>query len=281
MQEEKSMNERIKKAFENVKETCPLVHSITNYVTVNDCANILLAAGASPIMADEPDEVADITRICTSLNINIGTLNTTTVKSMLIAGKTANMLGHPVVLDPVGAGASPLRTETCRTLLEKVHFNVIKGNISEIKTLALGSGAARGVDASALDEITAENITAHIEFIKKFARTTASVTAVTGRLDIVTDGENTAIISNGHPIMSKITGSGCMLSALMGAFAGANPDDAFAGAVTAVIMMGLAGELAEKRTAGAGSGTFRQNLIDEIYNMDYDKLIRGAKYEIA
>ena len=124
--------------LENVRKNCPLIHNITNYVTVNDCANIVIACGASPIMADDKEEVAEITTICSGLNINIGTLNSRTIASMLIAGKRANELNHPVVLDPVGAGASKLRTETAMQLLEDVKFSVIRGNISEIKTLASG-----------------------------------------------------------------------------------------------------------------------------------------------
>ena len=125
-----------KDMLENVRKNCPLIHNITNYVTVNDCANILLACGASPIMADDKEEAAEITSICAGLNINIGTLNSLTTASMLIAGKRANELNHPILLDPVGAGASKLRTDTALQLLEEVKFTVIRGNISEIKTLA-------------------------------------------------------------------------------------------------------------------------------------------------
>ena len=133
--------------LENVHSKMPLIHNITNYVTVNDVANVLLACGGSPIMADESEEVEDITSICGGLNINIGTLNRHTIPAMFKAGKKANELGHPVLLDPVGVGASSLRTDTAKQLLEEIHFSVIRGNISEIKTLAAGSGSTRGVDA--------------------------------------------------------------------------------------------------------------------------------------
>ncbi|MEZ3471008.1 MAG: hydroxyethylthiazole kinase, partial [Schaedlerella sp.] len=129
-----------KELLENVRNSHPLIHNITNYVTVNDCANILLACGGSPIMADDVEEAEEITSICGGLNINIGTLNQRTIPAMKKAGIKANELGHPVVLDPVGAGASRLRTGTAMNLLEHVRFSVIRGNISEIKTLALGSG---------------------------------------------------------------------------------------------------------------------------------------------
>ena len=130
----------LKEMLNHVREKCPLIHNITNYVTVNDCANILLACGGSPIMADDAEEAEEITAICGGLNINIGTLNQRTIPAMHLAGKKANELGHPVVLDPVGAGASKLRTNTAKALLEDIHFTVLRGNISEIKTLALGTG---------------------------------------------------------------------------------------------------------------------------------------------
>ena len=144
--------------FENVLRKSPLIHSITNYVTVNDCANMLLACGGSPIMADDPDDAVEITTICGGLNINIGTLNQRTIPAMLAAGKRANELGHPVFLDPVGAGASRLRTDTALQLLREVKFTVIRGNISEIKTLASGSGTTKGVDADVADKVTEENL---------------------------------------------------------------------------------------------------------------------------
>ena len=159
----------LKEMLENVREKCPLIHNITNYVTVNDCANALLACGGSPIMSDDIEEVEEITTICGGLNINIGTLNQRTIPAMLKAGKKANELGHPVILDPVGAGASALRTETAYTLMEEVKLTVIRGNISEIKTLATGSGTTKGVDADVADKVTEENLVQSAEFAKAFA----------------------------------------------------------------------------------------------------------------
>ena len=195
-----------KTEFDNVRTKCPLIHNITNYVTVNDCANMVLACGASPIMADDAAEVEDITTICGGLNINIGTLNSRTITSMLLAGKKANALGHPVVLDPVGAGASKLRTDTAFRLLREVQFAVIRGNISEIKTLASGAGTTKGVDADVADKVTEENLDAAVDFAKKFAAETGAVVAITGAIDIVADGEKAYCIRNGHPMMSSITG---------------------------------------------------------------------------
>ena len=148
----------LKEMLNHVREKCPLIHNIANYVTVNDCANILLACGGSPIMADDAEEAEEITAICGGLNINIGTLNQRTIPAMHLAGKKANELGHPVVLDPVGAGASKLRTNTAKALLEDIHFTVLRGNISEIKTLALGTGGAKGVDADIADKVMKEKI---------------------------------------------------------------------------------------------------------------------------
>ena len=156
------------KILSNVRENSPLVHNITNYVTVNDVANIILACGASPIMSDDESEVEEITSICGGLNINIGTLNKNTIPSMFLAGKKANSLGHKVLLDPVGAGASKLRTETAVNLISKIKFDVIRGNISEIKTLALGSGTTKGVDADVSDAVTDSNLKKSVEFVKIF-----------------------------------------------------------------------------------------------------------------
>ena len=155
--------------LDRVRETAPLIHNITNYVTVNDVANVLLACGGSPIMSNDIQDVEDITSICGGLNINIGTLNQNTIPSMFAAGKKANELGHPVVLDPVGAGASALRTQTALKLLEEVKFTVVRGNISEIKTLAAGSGTTKGVDADVADAVTEDTLDASVAFAKSMA----------------------------------------------------------------------------------------------------------------
>lgn len=267
--------------YENVRKSCPLIHNITNYVTVNDCANIVLACGASPIMADDKDEVAEITTICSGLNINIGTLNSRTIDSMLIAGKKANELGHPVVLDPVGAGASKLRTDTAMKLLEEVKFTVIRGNISEIKTLASGNGSTKGVDADVADKVTEENLDEVVAFAKAFARKTGAVIAITGAIDIVADAKKAYCIYNGEPMMSSITGTGCQLSAMTAAFVTANMENPLEATAAAVSAMGLAGEIAYKRLSEAdGNSTYRNYIIDAIYRMTPEELEKGAKYEV-
>lgn len=267
--------------LENVRKSVPLVHNITNYVTVNDVANVLLACGGSPIMSDEPDDVEDITAICGGLNINIGTLNKRSIEGMFLAGAKANELGHPVLLDPVGAGASALRTNTALTIMEKIKLDAIRGNISEIKTLAAGSGTTKGVDADAADAVTEENLDAMVEFVKKLAKETGAVIAVTGKIDLVSDSEKCYVIRNGRAEMSKITGTGCQLSGMMTAYITANPDNKTEAAAAAVCVMGLAGEIGYDRLKeGEGNSTYRNRIIDAVYQMDADTLNKGAKYEV-
>lgn len=269
------------KILSNVRENCPLIHNITNYVTVNDVANVLLACGGSPIMSDDSDEVEEITSICGGLNINIGTLNKNTIPSMFLAGEKANSLGHKVLLDPVGAGASNLRTQTALDLLKKVKFDVIRGNISEIKTLALGSGTTKGVDADVSDAVTEENLSKSVEFVKTFASKMNCVVAVTGKIDLVADGNRCFVIRNGRAEMGKITGTGCQLSGMTAAFITANPDNVLEAAAASVCTMGLAGEIAwKKMQEGDGNSTYRNRIIDAIYNMTGDELEKGSKYEI-
>ena len=268
--------------LKNVKEQVPLVHCITNYVTVNDCANILLACGGSPIMADDEQEVEEITTVCDGLTINIGTLNSRTVESMMLAGKRANALGHPILLDPVGVGASALRTRTAIELLENVKFTAVRGNISEIKTLVLGSGNTKGVDANVADAVTEENRKRVIAFAGEFSRKTGAVIVITGAVDLAVDGKQAYVIRNGHPMMSKVTGTGCMLSAMMAAYLTANKGTPVQAAAAAVCAMGIAGERAYEKMLAVhgGSGSYRMFLMDEISNMNAEILDRDARYEV-
>ena len=275
------MEQILKTMLENVRAKTPLVHNITNYVTVNDVANVLLAAGGSPIMSDDADDVEDITSICGGLNINIGTLNKNTIPSMFLAGKKANELGHIVLLDPVGAGASRLRTDTANRLMQEVRFDAVRGNISEIKTLCTGSGTTKGVDADAVDAVTEANLDDGVALVKAFARQAGCIIAVTGAIDLVSDGERCWCIRNGRPEMSRITGTGCQLSALTTAFLVANPGHKLEAAAAAVCTMGLAGEIAwANMQPGDGNSTYRSRIIDAIFNMTGDTLEEGAKYEL-
>ncbi|WP_312614447.1 hydroxyethylthiazole kinase [Oscillibacter sp.] len=271
----------MRELLENVRRQAPLIHNITNYVTVNDCANILLACGASPIMADDLEEAEEITSICGGLNINIGTLNQRTIPAMLAAGKRANALGHPVVLDPVGAGASHLRTETALKLLREVRFAVIRGNISEIKALVQGNGTTKGVDADVADRVTEENLPQAAAFAKAFSKRTGAVVAITGAIDIVADEHTAYCIRNGHPDMSRITGTGCQLSAMTAAYVTANPGRTLDAAAAAVCAMGLCGETARRRmTEQDGNSSYRNYIIDAVYNLTPEALEEGARYEV-
>lgn len=266
--------------LENVRATVPLVHCITNYVTVNDCANALLACGGSPIMSDEPEDVADITSICGGLVLNIGTLNRRSIEGMHVAGKRAGELGHQIVLDPVGAGASALRTTTAAELIDTLPITVVRGNMSEIKTIAGAAAATRGVDVNPDDAVTEENLAASAAFARELATKLGCIVAVTGAIDIVAGPERAAAIRNGVATMGKITGTGCMLTCVTAAYAVANPDDIFDATVAAVAGHGLAGEIAAARMgAQDGNGSFRTYLLDAICNMDAATLAAGAKVE--
>lgn len=270
----------LKDNFINVKNAGPLIHNITNYVTANDVANMILACGASPIMADELEEVEEITSVCAGLNINIGTLNTRTIPAMLAAGRKSNELHHATLLDPVGAGASRLRTDTAVKLMENIQFDVIRGNISEIKTLARCGGRTKGVDADAADEIREENLEQAVSFIQDFSRKTKCIIVVTGAIDIVADGDTGYIIRNGRPEMGRITGTGCQLSGLMTAFLAANRGNYLEAAATAVAAMGTAGEIGwANMQKGDGNAAYRNRIIDAICNLDGDILEDMAKIE--
>ena len=242
----------------HVRERVPLVHCITNYVTVNDVANALLACGGSPIMADDIGEAADIAAMSSAVVLNIGTLNRRTIASMKAAGMAANQKNIPVVLDPVGAGASALRNESVAELLCAVRFAVIRGNLSEISYLAGLSSSTRGVDSSAADSKN-DAVYAARTVAERFGCTAA----ITGKVDVVTDGRRLAKIENGVAEMGRITGTGCMLSGVIGAYVGAN-GDAFMACVAAVASMGLAGEWALAETNGRGTGSLHIGIIDAL-----------------
>ena len=272
----------LSQALENVRATVPLVHCITNYVTVNDCANALLACGGSPIMSDEASEVCDIQTICGGLVVNIGTLNEHTIEGMYAASARARDLKHPIVLDPVGAGASWLRTTTAVGLLNSTGAQVIRGNMSEIKALVGSAAATRGVDVNPDDVVTKDNLAECAAFAKTVAAKTKSIVVITGAIDLVADGNTAYAIYNGNPIMGRITGTGCMLTCVVAAYVIANPDMPLEAVVAAVAGHGLAGEIAFSRmtrgfSRADGSGTFRTYLIDALYNMDGATLERGAR----
>ena len=255
---------KIGSLLNEVRNKKPLVHNITNYVTVNDCANILLAIGASPIMADDIKEAADITKISSALVINIGTLNERTIESMIASGKKANELNIPVVFDPVGAGASEFRNSTTKRLLEEVKISVLRGNMSEIKFISGLGSTTKGVDASENDARTGND--EGVEVAKSLAKKLQCTVAITGATDIISDGERIVILENGTKMLSNVTGTGCMTTALIGAFCGAG-SDYFIGAVSGIISMGISGEIALDKAGKIGTGSFHIAIIDAISNL--------------
>ena len=264
-----------------VREQQPLVECITNFVTVNDCANILLAAGASPTMSHDVREVEESVTAVRALVCNLGAIDR--IESMILAGKKANVLGIPVVFDPVGAGATTLRRESSTGLLREVKFTAIRGNASEVRALARsGIGVfGSGVDVSQMDVITEENLPQSMEMVSQLSRETGAVIAVSGVIDVISDGTRTMVLRNGCPMMSRITGSGCMLTTLIGAFCGVE-ENAFAAVCSAMAVMGVCGELADERRMknGTGNATFRIDLIDAVFNLKEEEFKEKVHYEI-
>lgn len=262
-----------------VREKAPLVQCITNFVTVNDCANILLAIGGSPTMAHDIREVEESVAGVQALVCNLGAIED--VEAMRLAGKKANELGIPVILDPVAAGVTSVRRNACATLLEEVRFTVIRGNASEIRALALRQTGGSGVDVSAADAVTEDTLPAAVALCQRLAQSTGAVVALSGAVDILTDSAQTILLRNGCATMSRITGSGCMLTALLGAFCGANAAPLPA-AAAAVAAMDLAGERAEalRLQKGTGNATFRTDLIDAVFHLTEEQLTQGVRYEV-
>ncbi len=260
----------------------PIVHCITNYVTANDCANAILAVNGSAIMADDINEVSEITTLCNSLVINIGTLNNHKIDTMIKAGKMANHLNHPIIFDPVGVGASKFRSEAAKKLLQEIKFSVIRGNISEIKALAKNINGTRGVDANDGDAITSANLDEIIKFARAFSKQTGAVIAITGTIDLAVDESKAFVIYNGCKTMAKITGTGCMLSAILGAFVAAKPGNILETAAYAIATMGYCGEIADQkmRNEESGTGSFKVYLIDALSTLNYNDLKAGVKIEI-
>lgn len=261
-------------------QKAPLVHCITNFVTVNDCANIILACGARPVMAHQAGEAEDITEGSQALLLNMGTVSQ--VESMLLAGKRSNRLGHPVILDPVGVSGSRLRRETFRRLSEEIHPDVIRGNVSEIRYIATGHSDAAGVDVCGAEQITEENAGEIAAMAQALSVKMNCVIAVSGPVDIVAFGERAVLLRGGHPIMARVTGTGCMSAALMGAFLGASPENRFEAAAAAAGMMKVCGTLAYEKTAKAKGGTmtFRLHLIDTASLLTPEKLEEQVREEV-
>ncbi len=266
--------EQLGNVISNIREKQPIVFQITNTVTINDCANVTLAIGASPLMSFCEEELEDILSFASSLVINIGTMDKQMREMAVKAGQTANRLGKPVVLDPVGVGATKARKALVEELLKNVQFAVIKGNMAEIKSIyGIENTSNRGVDS-------VEDLENGDEIAKALAKRYDTVIAVTGKQDIISDGHRVARINNGTPILGKVTGTGCMTGALIGAACGANRDY-FSAAATAVAMMGIAGEKAEEHfSVGDGNGTIRMEILNSIFNMNAERFLESENIEL-
>lgn len=250
----------------------PLVHQITNYVTVTDCANATLAIGGSPVMAHSLGEAADMASVSQALVLNIGTPDERIAEAMLLAGKAANRKGIPVLLDPVGAGATSFRKELCETLLRELQIAILRGNQAEIRALLQLSSGSRGVD-SLDDQEDFSRLAA--QAAKKFR----CVTAVTGRIDCISDGDRIIRIANAHPLLQKITGTGCMCSALCATCAAVATENLLEAAATGVAISGVAGEIAaEKMLPHQGTGSFHRQLMDAFSTMTAETLRQKIKF---
>ena len=278
--------DNIEKNLNDIRDKNALTHCITNSVTINDCATAVLAIGGSPFMAEDAEELEEVVTIADVVVINIGKLSKSQIESMKISAKKANETSTPIVLDPVGVGVTELRNRTTMDLIENYDITAIRGNISEIKAIAKLSGVldesntAKGVDVNADDIITEENLKDNAYLIKELASRLDTTILASGPIDILTDGETVISIDNGDDMMPLITGSGCMLSSIVGScIAGSNPLE---GSLVAILAMNLAGEKARAKVdeRDEGTGSFRAYLIDYLYRTNAESLVNESNIEI-
>lgn len=283
---ENDLLKKIDENLKNIQKKNALTHCITNSVTINDCANAVLAIGGSPFMAEDAEELEEVVTIADVLVINIGKLSKDQIESMKISSKTANKTDTPIILDPVGVGVTELRNKTTMDLINNYDITAIRGNITEIKAIAKLSGVldesntAKGVDVNADDIITEENLKANGDIICELAKKLDTVILASGPIDILSDGIITVAIDNGDDMMPKITGSGCMLSSIVGScIGGSNPFD---GSLVAILAMNIAGEKARAKVEerDEGTGSFRTYLIDYLYKTDSETLMNEANIKI-
>lgn len=259
----------IDKILEKVRKEKPLVHHITNWVTIYDCANMTRAFGALPVMAHAKEESGDMAKIASALVLNIGTLTPSLIESMIVAGMSANKSKIPILIDAVGVGATKLRDDKTFELLDKIKIDIIKGNASEIARLAGEDVKTKGVESSVVES----NL---IVVAKRLADERKTTVVVTGKEDIVTDGRRVYIIKNGHEMMGCIVGTGCMATSVIGSFAGVERDYTLA-ATAALSCYGIAGELAASKSNGPGS--FKERFYDEVHNLTSEKVKRMVKID--
>ena len=278
--------DNIDATLNSIREKNALTHCITNSVTINDCANAVLAIGGSPFMAEDVEELKEVVTIADVLVINIGKLSKDQIEAMKVSAKTANETNTPIVLDPVGVGVTELRNRVTLDLIENNNITAIRGNISEIKAIAklVGvldeSNTAKGVDVNADDIITEENLKANGDLICELSQKLNCVILASGPIDILSDGKTTVAIDNGDDMMPLITGSGCMLSSIVGScIGGSNPFD---GTLVAILAMNIAGEKARAKVdeKDEGTGSFRAYLIDYLYKTNSETLINESNIKI-
>ncbi|MFH1478291.1 MAG: hydroxyethylthiazole kinase [Candidatus Omnitrophota bacterium] len=253
--------------LEKVRSKKPLIHHLTNWVTIYDCANIVKVFGASPVMAHAKEEVSDMVKLASSLVLNIGTLTPDFIEAMILAGKGANKKGIPIILDVCGAGATSLRNGKCKKLIKELKIGIIKGNASEIANIAGENIQTKGVDSSKVEKDL-------VELAKSLAKKEKNVVVITGEEDIVSDGENTYIIKNGCEVMSHIVGTGCMAASVIGTFAAVEKDLAKA-SVAGLVCYEIAAELACKESSGPG--TFKEKLFDNIFRLNKENIEKMKK----
>ena len=268
--EDRNVGKGISDILERIHKEKPLIHNITNMVAMNDTANIILAIGALPIMSHAQEEVGEMVKAAGALVLNIGTLTPEQIESMIVAGQVANSLKIPVILDPVGAGATNLRTESALKLQEKVKINIVRGNFAEISILAGLKGNIKGVESVGSEKNS-------VEISCSLAEKYNQVAIITGKRDIVTDGKIVVEIDNGSPMLRTITATGCMATSLIASFAAVCNDYVLA-STGALVCFGLAGERAALKAEGPG--TFKLNLFDEIYNLNEEIICKGLKVNI-
>ncbi len=264
---DEKLAKKAKENLNNMREKKPLVHNITNYVVMNSTANALLACGASPVMAHAQGEVQEMVSFAGALVLNIGTLTPYWIDSMLMAGKRANEMNVPIILDPVGSGATTLRTQAAKRLIDNLSIQVVRGNASEVLSLAQEGSRTKGVDAiHSVDEAADAAIV--------LARELDTTLAITGEVDLITDGVRVYMVYNGHELMGYVTGTGCTATALIGAFLAVDKDSVDA-ATTALAYFGLAGEKGAESAKAPGS--FQVALLDALFSIDGEALEEGAR----
>ncbi|HEY5481679.1 MAG TPA: hydroxyethylthiazole kinase [Verrucomicrobiae bacterium] len=257
--------------LDRVRQQKPVVHHLTNWVTIYDCAQVVKTLGASPVMAHAPEEAAEMAQIASALVLNIGTLTVDFVEAMKLAAQSANKKGIPVVLDACGAGATALRDRKCLELLNEVRIDVIKGNASEVARVSGESVKTRGVDAT---EVSGDLVL----LAEKLAAQRKATVVITGKVDITTDGRQTHLVKNGHPLMARVVGTGCMAASVIGAFAAVESDLSLA-AACALAIYGIAGEVAAEKASGPAS--FKERLFDCLYNLDRESVDRMQRIETS